>query len=512
MDLAEDLYPKHSKLDTSFPFFAKHAPLMIEEKDTGKLVPLRLNKAQRYIHSCLEDQRRSIGRVRAIIVKGRQQGASTYISGRFYWRNTRRKRRSTYVMAHDSETTQKLFRMAECYLENVDERVRPVVGYSNRKELIFDKLKSKYHVGTAGSKNKGRGGTIRDFHGSEVAFWENALEIKSGVMESVPDAPDTEIILESTANGMDEMLYPMAMDAIAGKSDYILIFVPWFWQDEYQSDIPDDFELSEDDLKYKTTYKLTDRQMAWRRKKIVNLGSDSKFKQEYPANVIEAFQVSGDPLIKAESIIRARKSIITDKYAATIMGVDPGRTKDLTAIVIRRGREIIDYLTWPKMDQMLLAGIILKLTKDNDVDMTFVDKAEGHGAVDRCHELGYSDQVMAIDFGMGASNSDIYLNKRVEMWCLGAEWMDGNVNIPDKDDFHKDLVMVPDYKLSSNGVKQLESKDKIRQRFKRSPNIGDAWALTFAMPVQKRGQNAFGGRTVTRKTDDRARSRSGSRR
>ena len=61
---------------------------------SGAVVPFQLNKAQLYIHSIAEQQLRNIRKVRIIVCKGRQQGMSTYIQGRFYWRITHRTGRS----------------------------------------------------------------------------------------------------------------------------------------------------------------------------------------------------------------------------------------------------------------------------------------------------------------------------------------------------------------------------------------------------------------------------------
>ncbi len=41
---------------------------------SGLVVHLKLNVAQKHIHACVEAQRAETGRVRAIILKGRQQG------------------------------------------------------------------------------------------------------------------------------------------------------------------------------------------------------------------------------------------------------------------------------------------------------------------------------------------------------------------------------------------------------------------------------------------------------
>lgn len=68
---------KRKRLKNDFQFYARHC-LFIRTKDSG-LNPFLLNKAQVYIHQRLEEQRATTGKVRAILLKGRQQGASTYI-------------------------------------------------------------------------------------------------------------------------------------------------------------------------------------------------------------------------------------------------------------------------------------------------------------------------------------------------------------------------------------------------------------------------------------------------
>src|SRR5690348_318744 len=54
----------------------------------GSIEPLIFNRAQQFIHERLEEQKARTGRVRALILKGRQQGCSTYVGGRFYHRAT----------------------------------------------------------------------------------------------------------------------------------------------------------------------------------------------------------------------------------------------------------------------------------------------------------------------------------------------------------------------------------------------------------------------------------------
>jgi hypothetical protein len=73
----EELAPRQT-LMSDFPRWAGGC-LKIRTK-TGDVLPLRLNQAQKYLHDKLEEQLAKIGRVRALTLKGRQQGISTYIS------------------------------------------------------------------------------------------------------------------------------------------------------------------------------------------------------------------------------------------------------------------------------------------------------------------------------------------------------------------------------------------------------------------------------------------------
>ncbi len=221
----------HSRLQTSFPFFAKHA-LVIKDKE-GKLIPFVLNKAQEYLYSCLEKQLRDVGYVRALVLKGRQEGCSTYVSGRFYHKSTRNSGKAVFILSHEAQTTDKLFSMVDRFQKYIPLPLKPSTDLYNRRQIKFDNLESEYCVGTAGNEDVGRGGTLQYFHGSEVASWQKTDGIETGILQSVADVKGSEIILESTAKGMGNMFHRKCMKALAKKGDYILIFIPCFWQLEY---------------------------------------------------------------------------------------------------------------------------------------------------------------------------------------------------------------------------------------------------------------------------------------
>ena len=118
----------------------------------AQLAQLVLNKPQLIIHEALEKQRREHGLVRAIVLKGRKQGASTYIGARFYSKTRLYKHRNAKVMAHVQDSTNALFAMVKTYYENDPIRLR--ADTSNAKQFAFSNG-SSYTVATAGGSASG---------------------------------------------------------------------------------------------------------------------------------------------------------------------------------------------------------------------------------------------------------------------------------------------------------------------------------------------------------------------
>ncbi len=464
----------------------KTAKLNTTTQRLETVAPFCLNKAQRYIHERLEEQLGKTGKVRALILKGRQQGCSTYVEGRFFWKVTHLNGVRAYILTHEDNATKNLFEMAQRYYENCPLLVRPEKHASNAKELEFGSLDSGYRVGTAGNKGAGRSGTIQYFHGSEVAYWPNAHEHAAGALQTVAEQSGTEIILESTANGLGNFFHEQWQKAETQQSDYIAVFVPWFWQEEYRKELPVEFRLSDEECDYKDAYGLTLEQMAWRRTKIDELG-EWKFKQEYPATAAEAFQTSGDDVfIKPEIVMRARKGK-ADASGVKIIGVDPARFgDDRTSIVLRHGRVIPWIKSYSKKDTMEIVGICARLIIDESPDKMFIDIGGlGAGIYDRLKEMGYGTIVSAVNFGEKALQSEKYFNHRAEMWALLLEWLKSHpVQIPDIDTLQADLTGLL-YSFDSNGRLKLEKKEDMKKRGLRSPDEGDACALTFAFPVRQ---------------------------
>lgn len=468
--------------------FLHYAPKCLKIRvKAGTVAPFELNAAQLYIHKRVEEQRAATGKVRALILKGRQQGCSTYVEGRFYWRVSHSKGLRAFILTHEDEATSNLFEIASRYHDNCPALVKPATGASNAKELNFSALDSGYKVGTAGNKGVGRSSTVQLFHGSEVGFWPNAQAHAAGILQAIPDAPGTEAFLESTANGIGNFFHQQWQAAEAGQSEYIAIFVPWYWQPEYRKDVPAGFELTSDEAAYRSAYGLTLDQMLWRRLKIVELRDPALFKQEYPATAAEAFQVSGlDPYISPEIVLVARKAE-AEAYGPKKLGVDPARFgSDRTSICYRQGRVVHWIRSYEKKSTMEVAGIVKLAIDEIGAEQCAIDVGGlGAGVYDRLLEL--VDKAKCKVIAVNSSESPIdgvkYTNKRAEMWGETKEWLIAQpAQVPDSDELQADLTQIR-YFYDSNNALKMEKKEDMKKRGFRSPDNADSLGLTFAEPI-----------------------------
>lgn len=464
--------------------------LKIRTKE-GKIHPLQWNDAQRILHAAIEKQKEEKGWVRVIVLKGRQQGISTYVAARFYKRTTMGFGKRTMILTHLDAATQNLFGMAKTYFELSDATLRPATKANSGTELSFAKLRSGYKVATAGSPGAGRSDTIQYLHASEMAFWPNAQQIMAGLGQTVPLVEDSEAIIESTANGLGNLFHEFWVLAEAGKSDYLAVFIPWFADRDYRRDAAG-LDLSDEDYEYMEAYGLDEEQMAWRAAKIATdfAGDHNWFNQEYPATVDLAFQRIGHkPLINTVKVSLARKRPLKNarRIGAHVVGLDPGRGGDPSVFIHRQGRVAWGIERNKSADTMNVAGQAARmLREDTSIRMMFIDIGGiGAGVYDRLVELGFGDRVTAVNFGSSASDPRKYFNKRSEMWGEMAEWIHDDITpcIPDDDRLHGDLTSARGDQYSSNGQLKLDKKEEIKKVLRRSPDDGDALALTFAEPV-----------------------------
>lgn len=460
---------------------------------SGSVEPFQLNRAQLYVHERLEAQLAETGKVRALVLKGRQQGISTLIQARYFHKTVTNRGVKTFILTHEAAATKNLFDMTRRYYLNIPDGIIPRANRDSQKELKFEQLDSGYAVGTAGSKGTGRSQTIQLLHGSEVAFWDNAQEHAQGLMQAVGEQENTEIILESTANGIGNYFHSSWLAAEQGKSGYQAIFVPWYWQPEYRAFFDQkntEISLNEDEQLLMDVYAnngMTYEHVYWRRYKIGQFSNDydlgkKLFNQEYPSCSSDAFlNPVSDTFIPSHLVTKARSNKV-DSEAALVIGVDPAICdNDRCALIRRKGRRAFGMETYRNFNTMELAGKIKTIIDRENPQKVFIDCIGiGAGVVDRLQEMGYNC-VRGINVGRTANDKERYGNLRAEIWGEMRDWLAGEVavEIPDSDELQTDLCGLG-YKHRSNGQLLIESKDALKARGMPSPDLGDALSLTFS--------------------------------
>jgi hypothetical protein len=319
--------------------------IKIVDKD-GNLVPFRHNKIQKKINDTVKEIRAAGRPVRIIVIKPRQPGVSTNEQGRMTFNCGTKENRTGLVVAHTQPATGKIFEKAKFMYENLPDHIKPLKKASNATELVFDRptgyrgkgkgLNSKISIQTAGDVSMGRGDTIFYFHGSEVAFWPapDGKGIKkqlAGIMASMPKNPETEAVLESTANGFNEFK-ELCDEALDGKNEWVLLFFAWHDHEPNQMPCTDEeYErllnnLDDDDVRdylfgadgqpgIIKAYSLTKEQVKWWVWTFQNDNNNDlpMMKQENPSNYNEAFIFSGIPIFNNNKV-NARIEVLRKKY------------------------------------------------------------------------------------------------------------------------------------------------------------------------------------------------------
>lgn len=295
----EEQLKVRKRLFEDFRFYCKHA-MMIRTKE-GDIRPLILNEAQEQLLEVIERQRKTTGKIRVIITKGRQQGLSTMIGAYMYWWTSQHSATKAIVVTHQSESTKALFDLTRRYHDNCPEILRPHTKYSSRKELAFDLLDSSYMVATAGGDGIGRGETIQIAHLSEAAFYPpaTARDNINGLLQAIPNSKGSAVFIESTANGVSGPFYDIWKGAIEGQNEFEAVFIPWYIQKEYREPVLREFQKTPEELKLVEQYGLDDEQLMFRRKKIATNGLDLT-NQEYPCRAEDAFLTTGRPVFNLE--------------------------------------------------------------------------------------------------------------------------------------------------------------------------------------------------------------------
>jgi hypothetical protein len=195
-----------------------------------------------------------------------------------------------------------------------------------------------------------------------------------------------------------------------------------------------------------------------------------------------------------------------DKNAPIILGVDVARFgNDSTVIVFRHGLngQLFDPLIIRQQDTMQISAHVAKIINGTHehcpslkIDAVFIDGiGVGAGVVDRLKQLGYSN-IFDVNSASRAHEEKRYTNKRAEMYARLKEWIKSGATLPDLPRLYQELTSI-DYFFDRNNRLQIQSKDEMKGQGLGSPDIADAYALTFAEIVAPKDLSSLNNAAIT---------------
>lgn len=288
------------------PEFCKRT-LTIRDKERGQDVPLVLTPAQMKLTEAINKQRRRGLPVRVRVLKARQVHMSVGCASHVFKAVAFLPGQQAKVYAHLNEATRNLYK----YYKQFDDGYKALAGLSKLKltkgsrinQILSYSGGGGIEFGSAETSRGGRSTSFKFLHLSETGFWKRADQLRTGLLSSVPDLPDTMILDESTANGMGGAFYQGWMDACDPSLDngWEAVFFAWWELPEYTARIADPVRFQESlthqERDMQVRFNLTINQLAWRRWAIANKceGDERRFMQEFPSYPEEAFLTSGRP-------------------------------------------------------------------------------------------------------------------------------------------------------------------------------------------------------------------------
>lgn len=305
-------------------------------KKGRRMVPFILNPPQRQLMARIYRMERAGVPIRIIILKARQLGFSTLVQAIIAEYVFRTKNARALVIAHRKDTAALLLEMTHRTRRYLKREGGDKWDFENRSSSrsryrIGEPFESEIEITSAEVAEPGHGDTCGIMHMSEGSRWPDATTKRKGVLQIVPDDPETMIFDESTANGdtgafRDEFWKAwnerdLSLTSHKRTTAWQGMFFPWQAMPEYRwtntmgsgRELPEDLVqeikdtiTDEEKVLLETTYfergvgwrKVDYDQLAWRRFTIQDKcgGSLRQFHEQYPAFPEEAFLASGQPL------------------------------------------------------------------------------------------------------------------------------------------------------------------------------------------------------------------------
>jgi phage terminase large subunit len=195
-------------------------------------------------------------------------------------------------------------------------------------------------------------------------------------------------------------------------------------------------------------------------------------------NFVELSKIS---LITLDMIQRAVEKENSPDTGSAVWGVDVGLTSDQSVVAKRKFLRTLEVKKYNIDDPMRLSAEIFfdyqhtpleRRPSKINVEMNGI----GVAVSSRLKQLGAP--VVACDVSL-ASMREKCKNKRAEMYLNLRDALELGLSIPDDEVLHTDMVHGSQYFFNQKAEIQLIKKIDIKKEYGKSPDVGDALALTF---------------------------------
>jgi hypothetical protein len=206
----------------------------------------------------------------------------------------------------------------------------------------------------------------------------------------------------------------------------------------------------------------------------------------YRIRVLGEFPRSDDDTIIPMDLLESAKhrDVVAYQDAPILWGLDVARFgSDSSVLCKRQSNVLISLDKWRNLDLMQLTGAVVAqyescAHKDRPQEILVDSIGLGAGVVDRLRELGLPAR--GVNVSESPAMGQTYINLRAELWGKTKAWLERrDCKIPANEDLIAELATVR-YSFNSSGKMKIESKDDIRRRGLKSPDMADALVLTFA--------------------------------
>ncbi len=256
-------------------FLDNYAKIVHQERG---LIPFKTFQFQKDLLNDFHDHKYNI------ILKSRQMGISTIVSGYVAWMLMFHKEKNVLVMATKLNTAIEIVEKVKDIIDSVPSWLRiSYITVNNKTKLELDNG-SKIQ-GTPTSKDAGRGQALSLLIIDEAAHVEDMDDLWTGLLPTV--STGGRCIALSTPNGVGNWFHKAYIDAETGANNFKTTSIPWHKHPEYNQDW---FE--------RMTKNMSKRDIA----------------QEFECN----FNASGETVVASEDIERIKKDICNPKYRTWI--------------------------------------------------------------------------------------------------------------------------------------------------------------------------------------------------